>query len=171
MSTNRHVAITHNEIYIDLVKQIEEAERDRIFCKHDTDHFVDVARIATILAGDMNVVIDRDLIYAAALVHDLGRAKQYIDGTPHEIAGGQVAGEILPDCGYNEQEVDIIQKAIVNHRNKTSDINPNSEIKEFSDEEKLSFLLYKADKLSRKCYECSAKAMCNWTSFNTEVTV
>ena len=44
------------------------------------DHFLDVARIATLMAADEGLARDRDLLYAAALLHDIGRVEQYKRG-------------------------------------------------------------------------------------------
>ena len=35
--------------YMQLVQEIEELEKDRIFCRHGFEHFLNVARIACIL--------------------------------------------------------------------------------------------------------------------------
>lgn len=95
--------------------------------------------------------ISEELIYAAALLHDIGRWKQYEDGTPHEKASAELAPEILADCGFRAEETEQILTAILNHRNE--------KIKE---EQSLSGILYRADKMSRSCFACEAEAACDW---------
>ena len=62
-------------------------------------HFLDVARIGTIIALEEGLELDREWIYAAALLHDCGKHEQYENGTPHEQASARIAPEILKDCG------------------------------------------------------------------------
>lgn len=137
--------------YLSYLAQCEEAERGRIFCRHHMGHFLDVARLAVILNQTEGYGQERELIYGAALLHDIGRWMQYEDGTPHEKASAILAPEILDDCGFTEQEKDKILKAIGSHRDER--------VKE---EKSLSGLLYRADKMSRPCYCCQAEALCDW---------
>ena len=127
-----------NEKFQNSKQKIEAWEKDRIFCKHDMVHFLDVARIAQILNLKEALGLPEELIYAAALLHDIGRHVQYADGTPHERASMPIAKEILIECGFDEKETDVIVKAIGNHR--------TAEIKENRD---LNGILYRADKGSR----------------------
>ena len=86
------------------VKKIHALERDRIFCKHDIAHFLDVARIAYIEDLENGLGIPKEEIYAAALLHDIGRHLQYTQGVPHEQASAMEAEGILKDCGFSEEE-------------------------------------------------------------------
>ena len=54
------------------------AEADRRFCRHSMVHFLDVARIGTIIALEEGLKINREWIYAAALLHDCGKHEQYL---------------------------------------------------------------------------------------------
>ena len=56
---------------------------------------MDVARIAYILSADRAYAVSKEIIYAAALLHDIGKWKQYEDGTPHEKASADLAEQIL----------------------------------------------------------------------------
>lgn len=143
--------ILEHEKYREYLTRNEEAEAQRRFCHHNMGHFLDVARLAMILNETEGYGIDKELIYGAALLHDIGRWMQYEDGTPHEKASVMLSPEILEDCGFNDEEGKCILEAIGNHR--------NSAIKE---ERSLSGLLYRADKLSRPCFACKAEMECNW---------
>ena len=143
--------ILQSESYQRYLKKNEEAEMGRIFCHHDMGHFLDVARIAMLLNLEEQYLLDKELIYAAALLHDIGRWQQYEDGTPHEKASAMLAYELLVKSGFNTQESEMIVRAISLHR--------NGEVKEDRD---LSGLLYRADKLSRACFTCKAEKECNW---------
>ena len=143
--------IRTNEAYQRYLCQNEKAEKDRIFCHHDMGHFLDVARIAWILNLEEDYQIQKELIYAVALLHDIGRFRQYEDGTPHEQASAKLAPQILEECGFTKEETALIVEAISQHR--------NSAIRQDKD---LNGLLYRADKLSRACFSCKAEKDCNW---------
>ena len=78
-------------------KKIQELESERIFCRHTPEHFLDVARLMYIYALEEHLELPKELIYAAALLHDIGRAQQYQYNIPHDIAGVEIAREILTD--------------------------------------------------------------------------
>ena len=127
-------------------------EQDRIFCRHGEDHLLDVARLSYIEVLQKNLPISREKIYAAALLHDLGRAEQYENGTPHDIAGAALAERILTDCGFPEADRKEIVTAISGHREKLT-----------GNLQDLSGVLYRADKASRQCLFCDAREQCNWS--------
>lgn len=133
------------------VADIQAAEADRCFCRHDMEHFLAVARIGLILNLEEDLGISKEWIYAAALLHDLGRHRQYLEGIPHEAASAEIARDILPQCGFAPWEMEAIVDAITRHRD--SDVAGNSD---------LGGLLYRADKLSRPCFCCEMSGECNW---------
>ena len=132
------------------LERTAELEKVRVFCGHGMDHLIDTARIAYMLSLEAGEGADKELIYAAALLHDIGRWRQYEDCTPHERESARIAGEILPECGFGEPETALILDAILSHRTH--------------DGAKSGFArsLYRADKLSRRCYECAARNECDW---------
>lgn len=143
--------ILHHEKYQKYLAYNERAEMSRRFCRHNMGHFLDVARLAVILNETEDYGMEKELIYAAALLHDIGRWMQYGEGIPHEQASFQLAPEILESCGFTEQERKKILDAVRNHR--------NTAVKE---EKTLSGLLYRADKYSRPCFACSVEQACDW---------
>ena len=142
--------ILKNERFVKTVAHIEELESDRVFCHHDMDHFLDVARIATLMANDSGEDIGRDIIYSAALLHDIGRAEQYKTGIKHETAGEPIAKAILSECGASEEIMAAITDAVREHGNEA-----------VKNEKGLRGLIYRADKASRKCYRCGAAKNCH----------
>jgi len=143
--------ILENKLYQKYVKRNDKEEKKRIFCRHDMTHFLDVARIALILNMEEDYGIEKELIYAAALLHDIGRWMQYQDGTPHEQASAGLAPEILVKSGFDEREQELILGAILSHRDAS-----------VKDEKTLRGLLYRADKRSRACFACKAQEKCDW---------
>ena len=120
------------------------------FCRHTPEHFLDVARLMYIYALEEHLELPKELIYAAALLHDIGRAQQYQYNIPHDIAGVEIAREILTDLHFTEQEKELILSSIGHHRKGDSC-------------SMLTALLYKADKQSRNCFLCSAASECYWS--------
>jgi len=143
--------ILNHDLFKSCINKTNGFEADRKFCRHNMEHFLAVARIAMLLNYEKQLGIEKELIYAAALLHDIGRYQQYEDGTPHEQASACLAPEILAECGFDDKETDVIVAAIANHRNK-----------KVKDELSLNGLIYCGDKLSRPCYVCPVETDCNW---------
>lgn len=83
---------------------MDRLEADRRFCRHGMQHLIDTARLAYLFALESSADLPKDVIYAAALLHDIGRAEQYRNGTPHDVAGCAAAEPILAECGFAEEE-------------------------------------------------------------------
>ncbi len=151
MEMERVNRILKQDLYQDYLKKNNLAEKERQFCRHNMVHFLDVARIAMILNQKENYGIEPEMIYAAALLHDIGRWKQYLDGTPHEMASAELASEILFQSGFDSEETNVIIAAIKSHRDLG-----------IREEKSLRGLLYRADKASRPCFACEMEKECNW---------
>ena len=147
---NRINRILCNTNFIEHLKKNNGAEKNRQFCKHDINHLLDVARLAYIMVLEKDLDYSKDIIYAAALLHDIGRWLQYKENIPHEKASAKLAKEILEQSDYDSDEIELICNAILNHRNQDN-------------ESTLNYIIYKSDKLSRKCYHCTSIHECNWS--------
>lgn len=147
--------LLEDEEFLMFLRKNEELEVERIFCHHDISHFLDVCRIAMIINYERKLNIDKELIYAAGLLHDIGRWVEYITGKDHALASAELAESILKKCEFTNIEIKEITLAIRSHRDKehTTD---------------LSSILYEADKTSRSCFNCSAKDKCK-RFFNGEL--
>ena len=143
-------AIWQHPLYQKHLTALTRLESDRIFCRHTPEHFLDVARLAYIFALERNLDCSRELIYCTALLHDIGRVRQYMDGTPHDEAGVQIAEQILSDLAFSSAEKEQILTAIGEHRSSKEETSS------------LSRILYEADKKSRMCFLCPAEKECYW---------
>jgi uncharacterized protein len=146
----RFQKIVWHEKYKETYERLQELEKDRIFCGHNMEHFLSVARITYLMVMERNLDISKDIIYATAFLHDLGRADQYEKGISHEEAGAVLAQEILADCGYDERERKIMVDTILEHRALGEN------------EDSFAAIFYRADKISRDCIHCKAKQDCYW---------
>ncbi len=93
---------------------VEEAHRyyQGSESSHDFDHVLRVLtlaeRIARAEGGDLEIV------RAAALLHDVGRAEEAATGRDHALVSAQRAREIL--AGHPPQRVEAVARAIAAHR-------------------------------------------------------
>ena len=148
-------AIWKHPLYQKYYARIEELEQNRVFCRHQMPHLLDVARIAYIRNLEDDMGFAKDVVYAAAVLHDIGKALQYEARIPHELAGVDIAEQILADlpaeAEYTTDEKRMILTAIKGHRRLREDPEP------------LEKLLYESDKASRICFACPAEAQCDWS--------
>lgn len=154
--TKRLSFIRKHPLYISSYQKLQELEQDRIFCCHQMDHLLDTARIAYIRNLERELGFSKDIIYAMAILHDIGKGLQYEQGIPHEIASADIAEKILTDMPkelcFTIPEQEHILTAIRGHRKLRSNAEP------------LETLLYESDKASRACFSCPAEKKCNWST-------
>lgn len=143
--------IYQHPLYQEQFQALQRAEQDRIFCRHTMEHFLDVARLMYIRTLEESLDLSKTLLYATALLHDIGRYEQIAAGTPHHLAGARIAEKILRDCNCPGEERERICSAIMAHRKIVESDDP------------LIRLLYQADKRSRLCFLCTASEACNWS--------
>ena len=109
--------VVHHWIYQDYYGRIKRLEKERIFCCHQMPHLLDVARIAYIKNLEENLGFEKDVIYTAAVLHDIGKSFQYKWTIPPE-------------------EQQQILRAIRGHRRKHEGMEPIEEL--FYDSDKRS---------------------------------
>ncbi|AIY84463.1 HD domain-containing protein [Clostridium baratii] len=143
--------ILQNNIFKANMIKLEKLEENREFCRHGINHSLDVARIAYIMTLEKELAYSKEIIYAVALLHDIGRVMQYEKGISHHEGSVILAEEILKNTSYDDEEIIIIIDAIKNHRNKEN-------ASEFNK------LIFKSDKLSRNCFMCKSYDECYWDS-------
>ena len=113
--------ILNNPKYKSYLKELELLEKDRPFCNHTIEHFLDVARISYIIVLEKNINISKDIIYAIALLHDIGRVLEYKENIPHHEGSVIIAKEILSETSFTKDEVKTILKGIKEHRKEAKD--------------------------------------------------
>jgi len=153
--------IMNNPFFQQCMEKNTAKEVERKFCKHDLQHMIDVSRITYILVlehGDFRQFVQehrlvsrqaaKELIYAAGLLHDIARWREYETGEDHAMVGADYAQEVLARCDFSPHEIKIIARAIHEHRTVV---------------ENMSFLgerLYRADNLARACSQCDVRDLC-----------
>ena len=143
--------IWNHPLYQNELRKLQLREADREFCRHTPEHFLDVARLMYLYNLEDESGLDKEVIYAAALLHDIGRYEQIAIGTPHDVASARMARQILSDCGFSLSDCSAVEDAILHHRgDENHGVTP------------LARYLYRADKQSRNCFCCPASKECNW---------
>ncbi len=141
--------IINHPIFIESVNKIAEMEANRLYCKHDRKHFTTVIEIMIKINMEQDLAYTNEQIYAAGLLHDIGKCVQYETGEPHQYAGKKIAENIMIDVGYDRTDISLVLKAIEEHSG-------------WIKREGFSELLRSADKLSRQCFECNVSEQCKW---------
>lgn len=148
-------AVFLHPLYQEYYGRLEHLESEREFCCHQLSHLLDVARIAYIHSLERGLNIEKEVIYTAAILHDIGKSLQYEQKIPHEISGAELAENILnslpQDSSFSSDEILCIITAIRGHRRLRKDAQP------------LEQLLFESDKESRTCFACRASFKCNWS--------
>ena len=90
---------------------------------HDAEHVYRVLYNALDIAATEQGV-DYDVLLAACLLHDIGRARQYENPELcHAIEGGEMAFEYLSGIGFTERAATHAKQCIASHRHR-SDASP-----------------------------------------------
>jgi len=104
------------------IKEIVEAELNQEKdSAHDIDHIMRVYNLAMRISKKEKDV-DKDVLKAAVLLHDIGGAKEANDSTgqtDHAIVGAKMAGPILESLGFSDVKIKHIQACILSHRYRT----------------------------------------------------
>ena len=102
--------------------------------------------------------MENDMVYLAALLHDIGRLQQYLTGEDHAAAGMRTAQEILRDTAFSASEQQAILQAVSKHRRgDTAQV--------------LGRILCEADDASRMCFACAAQDTCYWPEHRKNNTI
>ena len=152
-------AICRHKLWRESVDEIARLEQDRAFCRHDRAHFLDVARLAYIENLERGLGVDKELIYAAALLHDVGRHLQYAKNIPTTRRARSLQRPLWRTAVFARGAREVTQ-AILQHRGDGD-----------RSRDGLAALLYRADKASRMCLFCTAEPECNWSREKKNMTI
>lgn len=140
-----------HDTYKSYLQDLKSLESERVYCKHDLQHFLDVARIATIINLKEDYKLNEEDVYLAALLHDVGKTQSYKDASvKHSIASAVLAKPLLQELKIDSKRIEGILYAIEKHNSKDEILEP------------LAKVIAKADHLSRQCHACMAYDTCKW---------
>lgn len=139
------------EQFIAYLEKINLWEKDRFFCRHGFEHGLNVARIAYVyLLEKGELDLSKECIYAAAVLHDIGRWVEYETGADHAEASALLARPLLEACRFEPEDIQVILTGIREHRrHQANNLSPLGEA------------LALADDWARSCLYCGAQALCS----------
>jgi uncharacterized protein len=80
------------------------------------DHSVRDYLLAKRLAAQDHVEINDDVLFAAAMLHDMGGFTPYaVDGVDHALRSTQVVEPVLKSAGFPAEEIEAVKSAILTH--------------------------------------------------------
>lgn len=120
------------------IKLKEVAEKELSQADHDIDHTMRVYNLSLKLAKDEDV--DFDVLKAAALLHDIARAKEDKGEGDHALLGAEMAGSILKKSGFPKDKIQKVQECIASHRYRAEREPKSIEAKILFDADKLDSL-------------------------------
>lgn len=149
-SMSRVNKLLEHKDYISYMTKIEVLEKERLFCKHGFEHGLNVARIVyAYLLEKGEIPLLKEIVYAAAFLHDIGRWREYESGEDHAEASARLALPLLEACRFSDEDTKVILKGIREHRRQPeSNLTP------------LGAALALADDWERDCRHCSVQGQC-----------
>ncbi|MDR3543184.1 MAG: HD domain-containing protein [Desulfosporosinus sp.] len=132
------------------MEKINGLEKERRFCKHSFEHGLSVARVAyAYMLETREVILPKEVVYAAGFLHDIGRWVEYQTGEDHAEASARLALPLLEACRFSSEDIQVIVQGIREHRRHPGDnLTPLGEA------------LALADDWARDCRHCSAQTLC-----------
>lgn len=126
-----------------LIEQIKTIVMDELSCSaHNMEHVMRVVDLCGMLA-EYEEGVDSEILLVSALLHDIARVKEDKDTTgsiDHAILGAKMAGNILRELDYPDEEIEKVIHCIKTHRFR-SGIGPKTiEAKILFDADKLDVL-------------------------------
>ena len=124
--------------------QYKEIESYMLECMNDTVHDrLHVYRVVNYAAqlADQTDGVDFDVVIAAALLHDIGRAEEQRDkNVCHAVVGSAKAKQYLLSKGYPETFAEHVSQCILTHRHKKGRVPQSTEARIVYDADKLDLI-------------------------------
>ena len=126
-----------------IFQKLEAAVSEALACSaHDLDHVRRVYRLCLKLAAGLPE-LDLDVLKAAALLHDIARAREDRDpsGTiDHAVLGAELAADLLKEHGFPAAKIPAVVHCIASHRFRSGQAPESLEAQVLFDADKLDVL-------------------------------
>lgn len=97
-------------------------------------------QLAQSLAAEEKLTVDTDVLFASALLHDMGVFAPYpVEGVDHTERAAQVAGDVLKSAGFPMEKLPSVQGAMRSHM-FYSQVESSNEARVLHDADTLDFL-------------------------------
>lgn len=153
--------LLQDSLYNEYLQRNVLEEMEHQFCRHDINHLFAVAQMTFSLmlnnndgeifleeTGTDSQAAAKEVIYAAGLLHDIGKWKEYRDGEDSAACSARLSRAILPRALFTPDEIAIICRAIGEQRNISKDMSLLGE------------KLYRGNNLARINSECRCNEEC-----------
>lgn len=124
-------------------RKIEAIVTRELACyAHDLEHVKRVYRLCLKLAADFPAV-DREVLKAAAWLHDIARAQEDRDptgSTDHALRGAELAAAILTEVNFPKTKIEPVAHCIASHRFRSGVAQESLEARLLFDADKLDVL-------------------------------
>ena len=78
-------------------------------------------RLASEIAASEKLTVDRDVLFAAAFIHDIGAIGEFQkDGVDHSVRSVELAGPLLREMGFPPDKIPAVNEAILGHMHDKS---------------------------------------------------
>lgn len=127
--------LVNDSLYNEYMQRNALEEKELGLCLHGIKPHFEIAHLTLKLMLENNEVdlfmeenglgshtAAAEVIYAAGLLHDIGRWKEYRDWEEHTPYSAKLARAILPRALFTSDEIEIICCAINEHRSISQDI-------------------------------------------------
>lgn len=121
-------------------EELKNIVQQELACSaHNLDHVLRVYNLCVYLSKyEKNA--DIDILYPAALLHDIARVKESTDKTgsiDHAVLGSEISEDILIKMDYSQESIDKIKHCIITHRFRSGNEPQTIEAKILFDADKL----------------------------------
>lgn len=121
------------EMYLKIEKYMLSCMKDGA---HDCQHIYRVLYFALDIASDYSV--DKDVLIAACLLHDIGREAQFKNSEcDHAVVGADMAYKYLCEIKWTESKASHVKACISTHRYRNNNLPKSIEAKILFDADKL----------------------------------
>ncbi|NJD03466.1 MAG: HD domain-containing protein [Ruminiclostridium sp.] len=121
------------EMYMEIEKYMLSCMNDGA---HDRQHIYRV--LYTVLDLAVDYAVDKDVLVAAAMLHDIGRDAQFKDPErDHAVVGADMAYDYLLEIGWDGNKASHVRDCIAAHRYRSSNPPVSIEAKILFDADKL----------------------------------
>lgn len=129
----KEVLNMEKEMYLKIENYMLTCMRDGA---HDCHHIYSVLYSALDIASEYN--IDKDVLIAACLLHDIGREAQFKNPEcDHAVVGADMAYKYLCEIGWKESKANHVRNCIFAHRYRNDNLPRTIEAKILFDADKL----------------------------------
>lgn len=80
------------------------------------NHYNRIYELSLELAQKQNMKVDKDVLFAASMLHDIGAFEQYAnEDVEHDVRSVELLEEIILPMGFPKEKIDLVKDAMTTH--------------------------------------------------------